>query len=63
MDARAAGEKIVEYVDGGKGVQRDKQANYFKYLPWKHFGIDSLMEKSWDFDRERGVVLRRRHAA
>ena len=49
VDAKAAGEKIVEYVDGGKGVQRDKQANYFKYLLWKNFGIDSLMEKSWDF--------------
>ncbi len=49
VDAKAAGEKIVEYVDGGKGVQRDKQANYFKYMLWKAFGIDSLMEKSWDF--------------
>jgi len=48
VDAKAAGEKVIEFVDG-KGVQRDKQANYAKYLLWKHFGIDSLMEKSWDF--------------
>ncbi|MCX8195316.1 MAG: glycogen/starch synthase [Candidatus Micrarchaeota archaeon] len=49
VDARQAGERIVEYLAEGRGVQHDKQANYFKYLLWKHFGIDSLMEKSWDF--------------
>jgi len=49
VDAREAGERIVEYVDGGKGVQKDKQKNYAKYALWKRFGIDSLMEKSWDF--------------
>ncbi|VVC01455.1 Glycogen synthase [uncultured archaeon] len=48
VDAKAAGEKIVEYVNG-EGVQKDHQSNYFKYLLWKHFGIDSIMEKSWDF--------------
>ena len=48
LDAKAAGERIVEFTDG-KGVQRDKQSNYFKYLLWKNFGIDSIMEKSWDF--------------
>jgi len=48
VDARQAGEKQVEYVNGG--VQRDTQKNYLKFLLWKHFGVDSLMEKSWDFD-------------
>ncbi len=49
VDAKAAGEKIVEYVSE-KGLQKDKQVNYFKYMLWKQYGIDSLMEKSWDFD-------------
>ena len=49
VDARQAGEKIVEYTNGG-GLQRDKQENFFKYVLWKNFGIDSLMEKSWDFN-------------
>lgn len=49
VDAKEAGERVVEYVADGKGVQKDKQMNYFKYMLWKHFGIDSLMEKSWDF--------------
>ncbi len=49
VDAKAAGERVVDYVVDGKGVQKDKQSNYFKYLLWKHFGIDSIMEKSWDF--------------
>ncbi|MEM2138478.1 MAG: glycogen/starch synthase, partial [Candidatus Anstonellaceae archaeon] len=50
VDAKEAGERMAEYVLEGKGVQHDKQLNHFKYLLWKHFGIDSLMEKSWDFD-------------
>ncbi|HIH19071.1 TPA: hypothetical protein HA225_03765 [Candidatus Micrarchaeota archaeon] len=48
VDAKAAGERIVEYANG-QGMQKDKQSNYFKFLLWKHFGIDSIMEKSWDF--------------
>lgn len=48
VDAKAAGEKVVEFVNE-KGLQKDRQANYFKYILWKQFGIDSLMEKSWDF--------------
>jgi phosphorylase/glycogen(starch) synthase len=49
VDAKIAAEKIVEYHNGEKKLT-DKQINYFKYLLWKHFGIDSLMEKSWDFE-------------
>ncbi|MEM4348189.1 MAG: glycogen/starch synthase [Candidatus Anstonellaceae archaeon] len=48
INAKPAGEKIVEYSNDTT-LQKDRQANYFKYLLWKHFGIDSLMEKSWDF--------------
>lgn len=48
VEAKSAGERIVEFTDG-KGLQRDRQENYFKFLLWKHFGVDSLMEKSWDF--------------
>ncbi|MEM4554698.1 MAG: glycogen/starch synthase [Candidatus Anstonellaceae archaeon] len=48
INAKAAGEKVIEYFND-TSVQKDRQANYFKYLLWKHFGIDSLMEKSWDF--------------
>jgi len=53
VDAKVAGEKIVEFVNGS-GLQKDKQINYFKYLLWKNFGIDSLMEKSWDFSENVG---------
>jgi Glycogen synthase len=49
VDAKAAGDKIVEYVADGKGVQSDTQSNYLKYQLWRNFGIDSLMDKSWDF--------------
>ena len=49
VDAKAFGERPVEYVNG-QGVVKDKQKNYAKFLLWKHFGVDSLMEKSWDFD-------------
>jgi len=48
VDARQAGQKTVEYVNGN--VQKDTQKNYLKFLLWKNFGVDSLMEKSWDFD-------------
>ncbi len=48
VDARAAGERVVEFVNG-QGLQKGKQANRFKFLLWKHFGVDSLMDKSWDF--------------
>ncbi|MFA6214041.1 MAG: hypothetical protein WC717_02070, partial [Candidatus Micrarchaeia archaeon] len=48
VDAKAAGEKFIDFANGN-GTQHDKQANYFKYLLWAHFGIDSLLEKSWDF--------------
>ncbi|MEM4633805.1 MAG: glycogen/starch synthase, partial [Candidatus Anstonellaceae archaeon] len=56
VDAKVACEKIVEYVNGA-GVQRDKQINYFKFLLWKNFGIDSLTEKSWDFNENVGWCL------
>jgi len=49
VDAREAGERKVEFVDENRGRQYDTQANYAKYMLWKSFGIDSLMEKSWDF--------------
>jgi glycosyltransferase involved in cell wall biosynthesis len=48
VDAKLAGERAVEY-DNGQGVQRDRQINYFKYLLWKEFGVESYNEKSWDF--------------
>lgn len=48
VDAKAAGERVVEFVNG-QSVQKDRQTNHFKFLLWKHFGIDSIMEKSWDF--------------
>ncbi|MFA6490141.1 MAG: glycogen/starch synthase [Candidatus Micrarchaeia archaeon] len=48
VDATAASERIVEFADE-HGLQKGKQINHIKYLLWKHFGIDSLMEKSWDF--------------
>jgi len=47
VDAKAMGERTVEYNDGGKKI--DKMSNYFKFLLWKNFTVDSLMESSWDF--------------
>ena len=49
VDAKAIGEKIVEFADE-HGLQKGKQINHIKYLLWKNFGIDSLMEKAWDFN-------------
>lgn len=49
VDAKEMGERIVEFVNGS-GLQKDKQVNHFKYMLWKRFGIDSLTEKSWDFN-------------
>ena len=68
VDAKAAGEKPIDFTNGGM-LQHDKQMNYFKFLLWKHFGIDSLMEKSWDFNENIvwcygvGVLLERLFAA
>ncbi|MCX8175339.1 MAG: glycogen/starch synthase [Candidatus Micrarchaeota archaeon] len=47
VGAKKFGERVVDFEDGKP--QRDIMANYIKYLLWKNFGIDSLMEKSWDF--------------
>jgi len=49
VDARQAGERIVEFADE-HGLQKSKQINHLKYQLWKNFGVDSLMEKAWDFD-------------
>ncbi|MFH1306785.1 MAG: glycogen/starch synthase [Candidatus Micrarchaeota archaeon] len=48
VDAKNFGERHVQYNDGGKS-KHDLQSNYIKFLLWKNFGIDSLMEKSYDF--------------
>ncbi|MCX8198075.1 MAG: glycogen/starch synthase [Candidatus Micrarchaeota archaeon] len=56
VDAKAAAERHVEYING-TSVQKDRQINYFKFLLWKNFGVDSLTEKSWDFDENVGWCL------
>ncbi len=69
VDAKDAGERMVEYVDGSRGPQYDKQKNYAKYMLWKRFGIDSIMEKSWDFTENvvwgigAGMLIERLFAA
>lgn len=47
VDAKEMGNRQVEYNDGAKKL--DKMSNYFKFLLWKNFTVDSLMETSWDF--------------
>ncbi|MBS3069735.1 glycogen/starch synthase [Candidatus Micrarchaeota archaeon] len=47
VGAKEMGERRVEYFDGYKKL--DKKANYLKFLLWKNFSIDSLMENSYDF--------------
>jgi hypothetical protein len=49
VDAKNFSQKYVDYFEKDKKMH-DLQINYIKYLLWKHFGIDSLMEKSWDFN-------------
>ena len=49
LSAKGAGERPIDYTEGGV-AKRDTGVNYFKYLLWKNYGIDSLMAKSWDFD-------------
>ena len=48
VEAKAAAERLFDYSEGNV-AKKDIGANYFKYLLWKNHGIDSLMEKSWDF--------------
>jgi len=48
IDAKRAADENVEYAEDG-GTKSDKAQNYWKFLLWKHFGVDSLMETSWDF--------------
>ncbi len=47
LQTKYFGEAMVEYVNGAP--KKDRQVNYFKFLLWKSFNIDSLMEQSWDF--------------
>ena len=49
VDAKNFGQRNVQYDDSGQS-HHDIESNHIKFLLWKHFGIDSLMEKSWDFD-------------
>lgn len=48
VDARNFGERLAQYEDGG-AKKTERQVNYAKFLLWKHFGIDSLMDASPDF--------------
>ncbi|PIT84679.1 hypothetical protein COU37_02020 [Candidatus Micrarchaeota archaeon CG10_big_fil_rev_8_21_14_0_10_45_29] len=48
VDAKNFSQKNVQYEDGGF-TKNDLQVNYIKFILWKEFGIDSLMERSYDF--------------
>lgn len=48
VEARNFAERPVSYDDNGTR-KHDRRVNYVKYLLWKHYGIDSLMESSYDF--------------
>ena len=49
VDSRQFGQRQIQYEDGGK-QNHNLQSNYIKYLLWKNFQIDSLMERSYDFN-------------
>lgn len=49
VEAKTAGERLFEYTEANV-TKKDIGANYFKYLLWKKYGIDSLMERSWDYN-------------
>ncbi len=48
VEARNFAERPVSYDDNG-ARRHDRRVNYVKFLLWKHYGIDSLMESSYDF--------------
>ncbi|MFH1095873.1 MAG: hypothetical protein V1728_06675 [Candidatus Micrarchaeota archaeon] len=48
LDAHSFAERTVSYEDAG-ARKIDRQVNHVKFLLWKHFGIDSLMDLSHDF--------------
>ncbi len=47
VDAKMFAEQFTSWEDGKRHV--DKQVNYAKHLLWQNFGIDSIMETSYDF--------------
>lgn len=49
VEAKSAGERLFDYMEANV-AKKDTGMNYFKYMLWKNHGIDSLMEKSWDFN-------------
>jgi len=49
VDAKQFAQRQVQYEDGAQ-IRNDIQLNYIKYLLWKHFQIDSLIERSYDFN-------------
>ncbi|VVB57193.1 Glycogen synthase [uncultured archaeon] len=48
LDAKTFAQRPFDWNDGG-GAHHDLQVNRVKYLLWKHYGVDSLMDSSWDF--------------
>lgn len=48
IDAKSAGAQSCEYSENSH-KRTDLRSNYWKYLLWKNFGVDSLMDPSWDF--------------
>ena len=47
VDAKTYANRPAEWEDGQ--THRDIEVNRIKYLLWKAYGVDSLMEGSWDF--------------
>lgn len=48
VDGKQFGERQVEYTD--EIQKKDKQVNYVRFQLWKNFGVDSILETSWDFN-------------
>ncbi|MCL6089340.1 MAG: glycogen/starch synthase [Candidatus Marsarchaeota archaeon] len=47
VDAKTYANRPAEWEDGGP--HRDIEVNRIKFMLWKSYGVDSLMEGSWDF--------------
>ncbi len=48
VDAKTFAQRLTEWTEDGS-LRHDSQANMVKFMLWKHYGVDSLMESSWDF--------------
>ncbi len=49
IDSKQFAHRSIQYEDDGQ-IRHDLQTNYIRFMLWKNFHIDSLMDHSYDFD-------------